>query len=160
MSDRTRGYPLEQYGPEVQAAINRIIELTVATYEADGLMSAADKELLDSLGEIGLQYDTTAHWDAAVGFIPAAGQIIVYSDHATVEKDGQTVYVPGFKVGSGNAYVQDLAFIGEKTVRDLAAHIADGTVHITELERAFWNSKLNVNDSAEVVNETLILNRN
>ena len=24
--------------------------------------------------------DTTAHWDAAVGFIPLAGELIVYED--------------------------------------------------------------------------------
>lgn len=160
MSDRFRGYPLEQYGPEVQDAINRIIQLTIATPESDGLLSAEDKAELDALGEIKLLYDTTAHWDAATGFIPAEGQLVVYSDHYTIVRDGHTLYVPGFKVGTGNGYIQDLVFVGDKTVQDLAQHIADGTVHVTASERLLWNSKLNIDDSAEVVNETLILNRN
>jgi hypothetical protein len=38
-------------------------------------------------------------------------------------------------------------------------HINDRVVHITEADRLFWNNKINVTDSQEVVGEALIFNR-
>lgn len=104
--------------------------------------------------------DTTAGWNAALGYIPPAGAIIVYTDYSTKEVDGQTVNIPGIKIGSGNGYVQDLAFVDEDVRSRLMAHISDNVSHITAAERTAWNNKLNVNDNSEVVNEALVLNRN
>ena len=136
-------FKLRQTSLEVQEALDRILALTPGH--------------LDSLG---IYCGTTAHWNSSVGFIPEAGSIIIYTDYQTYEEEGKVVVVPGFKIGSGNGYVQDLAFLGQKDTEDLALHIADEVRHITSAERARWNNKINVNDSSEVVEETLLFNRN
>ena len=102
---------------------------------------------------------TTDYWDSLSGYIPPAGTIIIYNDHSTKEVDGNTVDVPAMKIGSGNAYVQDLAFVNEDIYDDLSEHIANGTIHVTAADKAKWNNKLNVNDNMEVVNGSLIFNR-
>lgn len=45
----TKGYNLEQTGEQVQAALNRIINLSTATEETDGLMSSSDKSSLENI---------------------------------------------------------------------------------------------------------------
>lgn len=122
---------------------------------------------------IQLKRDTTENWNNARGFIPMAGEVIVYTDYETktytVEEYGETVTktveIPNIKIGTGNAYVQDLAFVDEKTRDILMAHIQDHDIHVTLQEKVFWNNKINVDDAAEQVSgeledETLILNRN
>ena len=103
---------------------------------------------------------STAYWNSQTGDIPLAGEIIVYTDWRTEVDDGQTVNIPGIKIGSGNAYVQDLSFMDEDVTDALAAHIANGTIHVTAANKTFWDNKLNVTDAQEVVDETLIFNRN
>ena len=119
------------------------------------------------------KHDTTANWNAAVGFIPLAGEFIIYDDWQTktytVEEYGETVTktvnIPNIKIGTGNAYVQDLGFV-EDDLRDmLLEHINNQNVHTTLAEKLFWNNKINVDDSEDVLvgelsDETLILNRN
>ena len=122
---------------------------------------------------IKLKRDTTANWNAAIGFIPLAGEVIVYDDYETktytVEEYGETVTktvnIPNIKVGTGNAYVQDLAFVDQRTREILLDHMRDQEVHTTLAEKVFWNNKINVDDAEEQVtgeleDETLILNRN
>lgn len=122
---------------------------------------------------IQLKRDTTENWNNARGFIPMAGEVIVYTDYETktyeVEEYGEkvtkTVQIPNIKVGTGNAYVQDLAFVDEKTRDILMAHIQDHDIHVTLQEKVFWNNKINVDDAeeqatGELEDETLILNRN
>ncbi len=150
------GYKLRQTGAEVQAAIDKIIALTLATYETPGLMSPEEKA---KLADIGIQYHTTEYWNNERS-IPAEGEIIIYSDYKTIERDGVSVNVPGIKIGSGNAFVQDLAFVDEAQAQDLLAHVSDTVAHTTEKEKQFWNNKLNVQDEAEVFEGTLVLNRN
>lgn len=117
--------------------------------------------------------DTTENWNNARGFIPMAGEVIVYTDYETktytVEEYGETVTktveIPNIKIGTGNAYVQDLGFVDEKTRDILMAHIQDHDIHVTLQEKVFWNNKINVDDaeeqvSGELEDETLILNRN
>lgn len=119
------------------------------------------------------KHDTTANWDAAVGFIPLPGEIIIYDDYETktytVEEYGETVtktvLIPNIKIGTGNAYVQDLAFVDDSTRALLLEHIHDQEVHTTLAEKLFWNNKLNMDDSEDIIHgelsdETLILNRN
>ena len=101
---------------------------------------------------IQMKRDTTANWDSAVGFVPLAGEIIVYTDYRqeTTIENGQSVTknVAGIKIGDGNAYVQDLPFQSGVTEKDIA----------------FWSNKLNYDSTLEVnsqlVNETLVFNRN
>lgn len=119
------------------------------------------------------KHDTTANWDRAVGFIPLPGEIIIYDDWQTktytVEEYGETVTktvnIPNIKIGTGNAYVQDLGFIDEDLRDRLLAHINNQELHTTLAEKLFWNNKINIDDAYEqihdeLVDETLILNRN
>ena len=122
---------------------------------------------------IQLKRDTTQHWNEARGFIPLPGEVIVYEDYETktytVEEYGETVTktvnIPNIKIGTGNAYVQDLAFVDEKTREILMDHIRNQDIHVTLAEKFFWNNKINVDDAEEQITgeleeETLILNRN
>lgn len=138
----------------------RTIIFTNATQSADGYMSAADKTKLDA---INIKKGTTAYWNAQVGLIPADGDIIIYTDYETITKTSPvsgtqiTEDVPGIKVGTGNAYVQDLAFVGEKERDILLSHVQDSDIHVTTQDKERWDNKLNC--SEEVINETLIFNR-
>jgi hypothetical protein len=122
---------------------------------------------------IQLKRDTTEHWNNAQGFIPLAGEVIVYTDYETktytVEEYGETVtktvQIPNIKVGTGNAYVQDLPFVDEKTRDILMEHINNHDIHVTLQEKLFWNNKINIDDSEDIIrdelsDEVLILNRN
>lgn len=122
---------------------------------------------------IQLKRDTTENWNNAVGFIPLPGEVIVYEDYETktytIQENGQivtkTVNIPNIKIGTGNAYVQDLAFVDEKTREILLEHIHNQDIHTTLAEKIFWNNKINVDDAEEQItgeleDETLILNRN
>lgn len=122
---------------------------------------------------IKLKHDTTEHWNNAIGFIPLPGEIIIYDDYEVKtweeEEYGEvvtkTAYIPGIKIGTGNAYVQDLSFIDGKVKDTLLDHINNMEVHTTLAEKMFWNNKINVDDAYEIVHEeladeTLIINRN
>ena len=122
---------------------------------------------------IQLKRDTTENWNNAQGFIPLEGEIIIYEDYEvktyTVEEYGETVTktvnIPNIKIGTGNAYVQDLAFVDDGLRNTLMAHIENAELHTTLQEKLFWNNKINVDDaeeqvSGELEDETLILNRN
>ena len=108
--------------------------------------------------------DSTANWNAALGFIPLQGELIIYNDYKTIEKeiDGElrTVQIPGIKIGDGRAYVQDLPFIDEELRDRIMVHINNPDIHVTLQEKLFWNNKLNVDDNAELVDGALIFNRN
>ena len=125
--------------------------------------------------EIGVlvRTDTTANWESASGFIPRKGEVIVYEDYQTktytVEEYGEqvtrTVNIPAIKIGTGNAYVQDLAFVGDDIRDRLMSHINDMNLHVTLGEKAFWSNKINVDDAYDIAHEeledeTLVLNRN
>lgn len=117
---------------------------------------------------IKLKRDTTANWNAARGFIPMDGEVIIYTDYKTVTyTEGgvtKTRNIPGIKVGTGNAYVQDLGFIDDELRDRLMEHIANMELHISPAQRRIWNNKLNYDDTLEIddelVNETLVLTRN
>ena len=119
------------------------------------------------------KHDTTENWNNARGFIPMPGEIIIYDDYETktytVEEYGElvtkTVNIPNIKIGTGNAYVQDLAFVDQRTREILMEHINNQEIHTTLQEKLFWINKINIDDSNdilhdELVDETLILNRN
>ena len=118
---------------------------------------------------IQLKRDTTENWNNAKGFIPLVGEVIVYTDYSSYEKEVhgeiRTILVPGIKIGDGNAYVQDLPFV-DKDLRDtLIEHINNMDLHVTLGEKTFWNNKINVDDAYEAVHdelidEMLVLNRN
>lgn len=105
------------------------------------------------------KHDTTENWNNAQGFIPMAGEIIIYDDYQTIEYENQfgetvTRNVPGIKIGSGNAYVQDLAFV-DGSVRDkLMEHIENEEMHLLLGERQFWNSKVDIVEDEEFLSTT------
>lgn len=108
--------------------------------------------------------DTTANWNAARGFVPLAGEVIVYTDYKKIQKeiDGvmTDVFVPGVKIGDGQTYVQDLPFVDAELRETIMNHINNQDIHVTLQEKLFWNNKLNVDDNAELVDGALVLNRN
>lgn len=119
------------------------------------------------------KHDTTAHWNAARGFVPMAGEIIIYDDYQVktwqVEEYGEIVTktenIPGIKIGDGQAYVQDLPFVDKDLREKLMNHINNVDIHTTLAEKLFWNNKVNVDDAYEQIHdeledETLIINRN
>lgn len=119
------------------------------------------------------KHDTTENWNNAKGFIPMTGEIIIYDDYQTktwTETEyGETVTktknIPGIKIGTGNAYVQDLAFVDEDLRDIIMTHINNDNIHTTLEEKLFWNNKINVDDAYEAVHDeliddTLILTRN
>lgn len=112
---------------------------------------------------IKLKRDTTRGWDNARGFIPLAGEVIIYSDYTNIEKeiDGETttVLVPGLKIGDGLTYVQDLPFIDDELRNTVLSHINNDNIHVTINEKLSWWDKLNVNDHSEVIDGSLIFNR-
>ena len=117
---------------------------------------------------IKLKRDTTENWNNAVGFIPLQGEVIVYTDHEkTIRVIGNKeveVDVPGIKIGTGNAYIQDLPFVDEELRNKLMVHIDDMDMHTTLQEKLFWNNKVNIDDAYaqvhhELEDETLIFNR-
>ena len=100
---------------------------------------------------------TTAQLNSDISYIPQKGEVRLYLDKTTITQDGQTITIPGIKVGDGLAYGVDLPFLGDDILQQLLDHIANTTLHITQQERIFWNNKINCED--EVSEETLILNR-
>ena len=111
-------------------------------------------------GRMAQLHDTTENWNALRGFIPAAGEIIIYDDWKEEIVDGKKRWKPGMKIGTGNAYVQDLVFLNEDVAADISEHIMNNDIHVTAAKQDFWNNKLNVTDSQEVVEEALVFNRN
>jgi len=115
-----------------------------------------------------LKRDTTENWNNATGFIPLQGEIIIYTDYSSYEKEinGQmeTILIPNIKIGTGNSYVQDLPFVDKETRDMLMEHINNLDIHTTLSEKLFWNNKVNIDDAyaqvyQELEDETLIFNR-
>ena len=115
-------------------------------------------------GRIQFKRDTTANWNNARGFIPLAGEIIIYNDYKTIQKEideeMKTILIPGIKIGDGKTYVQDLPFIDEELRDRILAHINNNDVHVTVMDKLKWDNKLNVDDNQEIIDGALILNRN
>lgn len=102
-----------------------------------------------------VRYGTTADWNSEPTLIPEAGSIVVYSDARTIERDEETVYVPGIKIGDGLAYLIDLPFCDDATVEMISSHAGDTGIHVTSEEKTLWNNKLNYT----LTGENLIFNR-
>ena len=103
--------------------------------------------------------DTTEHWNANRSFVPLRGEVIVYTDHGQMEDGyGNTINVPGVKIGDGSAYLIDLPFVGNDTryqiLQELREHSGNTVIHVTQQDRDFWNNKLNclVNDGVLTLN--------
>ena len=78
--------------------------------------------------------DTMAGWASKPSYQTAEGILYVYTDYKYY--DGK--YIPGLKVGTGNAYLADTPFVDQI----YADHIENSDIHITAEERLFWNNKV------------------
>ena len=93
-------------------------------------------------------YGTTSHWNSQLSFVPEEGQIVIYSDHGTIEDNGETINVPALKIGDGNAYCIDLPFVGDDVIASIlariSAHEANTNIHTSLEEKTKWNNKVDV----------------
>lgn len=99
---------------------------------------------------------TTAQWKARPSYIPDEGQFIVYTDYRTkTDEDGNTVLVPGMKMGDGKAYAVDLPFMNESDVErilaELREHTSNEEIHVSKRDRTKWDGKLNSTISGEML---------
>ncbi len=114
------------------------------TIKDHALLSHLDFESSGHTGFAGIKFGTTEEWNSDITYVADEGVLIVYTDYRTeTDEQGNIKYIPGFKIGDGNAYLIDKPFIGDDMREDFKKHIEDMVVHITQDEREFWNNKLN-----------------
>lgn len=104
---------------------------------------------MESGGYARAMINTTEYWEQKPTYVPNKGIIVIYSDYATTTLDGETVNVPGMKIGDGSAYLVDLPFVGDNVRSILEEHIHNTIIHVTQDEKDFWNAKLNCEYQAE-----------
>ena len=111
---------------------------------------------------VAVAHDTTANWNKHRKFIPAAGEVIVYTDRSTItDSNGVVKFVPGIKIGDGKAYLVDLPFVDnnsneiQQMHQTFQAHENNSNIHVTLEEKNFWNNKINY----DISGETLIITR-
>lgn len=119
----------------------------------DGITSIINLPFLSGDNTSNIKYNTIEHWSTQNTYVPKQGEIIIYSNKYTIEKDGQIYNQPSLKIGDGQAYLVDLPFLDEFFIN----HINDTIIHVSPEDRTFWSNKLNCEDFVE--NETLNLNR-
>lgn len=160
-SRKLNNYPSNEV---LEAVIEGIQDALDEKLDADKVGVANGVASLDSNGlipitELPIQYGTTSHWNSDISYIPSSGQIVIYSDRGTIQKNGQSQNVPGIKIGDGLAYLVDLPFVGDDQIQSVLAvlqqHVADTNAHVSAADRDKWDNKLNYTLS----DETLILNR-
>lgn len=95
--------------------------------------------------------DTTDGWNSQPHLIAVRNAIYVYTDYQqTQDGQGNTVFIPGLKIGDGTSYLIDMPFTDDLMVQ----HMANGDIHVTLEEKAFWNSKVRAYESDD---ENLVL---
>ena len=63
---------------------------------------------------------TKAEWAALPNYVPKLGEIDVYSDYLVKEDcHGNTISIPGIKIGNGNTVIGDLPFAAASMVAEL-----------------------------------------
>ena len=71
-------------------------------------------------------YDTKAAWDAKRDLVSERGTIYIYSDYqTTTDLNGETITIPGLKVGDGLAYLVDLPVVNPSASEQLVLQIAN-----------------------------------
>lgn len=101
---------------------------------------------------------TCDYWASMPLYFPRKGEIVVYTDFYKEIKKGEEITIPNIKIGTGNAYLADLAFIDQYVLDQLKNHIEDMERHITDEERMRWDNKINITQSVQ--GETLVFDRN
>lgn len=165
IQQRTSDTEITTLHPETEASITLI--QPIAGLDAINTQKALEKlnEKIDIV-QSSILYDTKAHWDSQPSLRTKANTIYVYTDAFTYTVDGQQVVVAGIKVGDGNAYLIDVAFITDYLANAIVElnqtvqnHLDDNVRHITSAERTKWNNKINY-ELSEEDQELLIINRN
>lgn len=118
-------------------ASNVSFDNTSTSYQSTNVQDALI-EIDSSLTDL-IQSDTTANWNLQPSLIAEKDHIYIYTDHARLANG---TYVPGVKIGTGNAYLVDLAFVNGDLKEIIQNHINDNIRHITAAERNSWNSKV------------------
>lgn len=104
------------------AALRQIITLTAQQYETlrtngsitvDGTTYTYNTNTLYMVPESNpdIKYGTTTEWGTQTTYIPAAGEVIIYSDATTRLINGNIVSVPSIKIGDGTHTLENLGFI-------------------------------------------------
>ena len=132
-------------------------------YPTNDVIEAVVEGIQDALDEKAdkIRFNTTAGWASHNSEVPAAGEIIIYTDKYTITDEfDNEIPIPGIKVGNGNAYLGDLTFVGDDVLyainTRLSAHENNTDIHTTSAEKTFWNNKLNCHTTGE----TLVFDRN
>lgn len=119
---------------------NLINKPTINGVIVDGGKTSADLRIVSENSEDG--------WDSMRTYVPQRGEICFYSDLRKI------------KIGDGTVSIVDLPFIAggdtDEIMNRLNNHISDAERHVTQLEREFWNAKLN----CDITGERLIFTRN
>lgn len=89
--------------------------------------------------------NTCDYWNSHRDFIPKDKQIVIYTD--AIFYSGN--YYSMIKIGDGNAYLIDIPFINEATLKKLSDHCNDEIIHITQDEREKWNKAVTISTKGE-----------
>lgn len=88
-------------------------------------------------------YDTEENWNIMRTLLSEKRSIYVYSNHRYInDGHGNQYPVPSIKIGDGVSYLIDLPFVNQEVEIELATHINNQIIHITQQEREFWNNKV------------------
>lgn len=72
--------------------------------------ASGSSHLPNVIDRTAIHYATTAEWNADRYLVAEKSHIYIYSDYKVIEEDGETVYIPGLKIGDGTSYLIDLPF--------------------------------------------------
>ena len=150
------------YYNNVQISAGMLSENHIYTFVYDG----TNWVVLGDITGKNVLINTTSGWQALYNQTYPRGTVLVYTDRGTVTENVNneevTKTVPGVKISDGSTPIIDLPFVGDDVIAAIRAeintHINDNVRHITAAERAFWNNKINCNDT--VTDSNLVLNRN
>lgn len=139
--ETAKGYSLsvDEYSTHDTVPTSKAVYDLVSTYTPGGGTS--------------VHIDTTANWNAQSTLIGQRGHIYIYSDKDIV--DGTAI--PAMKVGDGSSYLIDNPFVDANT-KEVYDHVTNTDIHITSLEREFWNDKVTCFMS-DNDNETLVFSK-
>lgn len=97
-----------------------------------------------SESSVRILYNTVDGWNSQKQLVSQLGSVYVYTDKDKYITDtGEIIWIPGIKIGDGNAYLIDKPFITTAVEQKLIKHMEDVLTHIQPGEREKWNNKLN-----------------
>lgn len=156
-------YPSKDGLPKGGVPGSILTKISVKDYEADWILpvsqvapdlnepvmsSAVYEAILNAVNHImqtcaPVYYDTEENWNTARTTIAEKRAIYVYSNHRHIDDGHGNLYpVPSIKIGDGTSYLIDMPFINQELEIELANHINNTEIHITQEEREFWNNKV------------------